>query len=83
MLGEELGARNHNVTIFTRFPMESLPKGVQYLFINSRSDAFGEYAKKAPQRSRKPCAFYEFINTAFLSRQMCFGMCLWLVLIVN
>lgn len=75
MLGNELGARDHNVTIFSRFIVENPPTGVQYLFIKTQSDAFGDYVKNAPKRSRKPCAFIEFLNYGLLSRSMCFGMC--------
>lgn len=74
MIGKGLAVRDHNVTILSPYFVKSPPKGVEYLFIDSQTDEFGEYANKVSKRSQKRCVFIEFLHLAFFIRKMCFGM---------
>lgn len=74
MLGEGLGARGHNVTIFSPYFVANPPEGVQYLFIENQTRVYEEYSMETVKRDRKPCAFVEFAELALLTRKMCFSM---------
>lgn len=73
MIGEALGDRDHNVTIFSPYLVEKPSKNVHYIFIDSNNSAYEEYTKNVLQSSRKQ-AFYHLAALAWLTEQMCLGM---------
>lgn len=73
MLGEGLGARDHNITIFSPYFVKNPPKSVQYVFIDIKQNAYEEYARNEFKLNRRRCSFLNFMNLVFLSRRMCFG----------
>lgn len=75
MLGEGLAVRDHNVTILSPYFVDNPPRGIQYLFIDIKKNAYEEYAKSGAERSRRMCPFFDFANLALLSREMCYGRC--------
>lgn len=74
VIGEGLGARDHNVTILSPYYVERPEKGVQYLFID-QNHAFTQYGNEAIKRNKKRSAITEFIYLAILTKQMCLGQC--------
>lgn len=74
MIGEALGDRGHNVTIFSPFFVKTPPKGVRYIFIDSKNHVYEQYTRQFLQRNRKQCAFYKLAAMAMLTEQMCHGI---------
>lgn len=73
VIGEALGARDHNVTILSPYPVERPPNGVRYIFVDSQNDAFDEYTKNMLIRSKRQYDFLDFLSLAWLTKDMCLG----------
>lgn len=73
VLAEGLGARDHNITIFSPYFVKNPPKGVQYIVIDIKRNAYEEYAENEVSRNHRRCAFMDLVQMALLSRRMCFG----------
>lgn len=73
VLGEGLGAKDHNVTIFSPFLEDDPPKGVKNIFIENQSPVYAQYSVETMKRDSRSCVLLEFVRMALLSRQMCFS----------
>lgn len=69
-----MGAREHNVTIFSPYFVKQPPKNVHYIHIENTTNHFEEYGKRISGMTDKSNPFVEFIHLAQLSREMCSGM---------
>lgn len=74
VIGAALGDRNHNVTIFSPYFVETPSKGVHYIHVDSDNSVYNEYTKSALRRHRKEYALYNLATLAWLTEKMCLGM---------
>lgn len=74
VIGAALGDRNHNVTIFSPYFVDTPPKGVHYIFVDSDNSAYDEYTKSALRRHGKQHPFYDLATLAWLTEKMCLGI---------